>query len=484
MVSKVTSLTFILIPLIILSFYWNLTGFSFLNFDDDVYVSQNSIVSQGLTWEGFKWAFTTLSQGHWHPITWLSHMLDVTLFGLDPWGHHLVNLLFFAANACLLFLLLRRLNFKTEWAFVGVLFFSLHPMRLETVAWVAERKDVLSFFLGFISILFFLTYSDKKSRSKWIYFGLSVLAFILSLMSKPTFVSLPLLLLLLDSHLHRNSNLKHFIFDKIPFFFISILSCLQAMFSQNHAGALQTYSYDQRIETSFVSFGAYLGKFFMPFQTTVFYPHVNYAPGVGVGMFVGLLMTSLYLYQLRKKWPLLWCGWIWFFIAALPISGIVAIGGQTFADRWTYLPHVGLLIGILSLLNHHALRSRLGIAMIFAICFVGFLTFKNIPHWKNSESLFRHALEVTPHNFMAHNNLGVVLEQSGRMEEATYHYEESVRLNPSYAEAVNNLGIARAKQSRTFEAIQLFQRALALDPSLIAAKQNLERIMPAPKLKQ
>jgi tetratricopeptide (TPR) repeat protein len=454
--------------LIVLLFYWRLVGFQFLNFDDPGYVTRNPWVSNGLSISGVDWAFSTFAEGHWHPLTWLSHMLDVSIFGMNPAGHHFVNLFLFSLNASLVFLFLRKLAFNEMWAFCGVLFFSLNPLRLETVAWVAERKDVLSFFFGILSLLFFVSGSWEKKRYS---ISLSFVCFVLSLMAKPTFISLPLLLVLLDHYRGWDWRQKVFWKNKAAFFGVALISAIISVIAQREAHALRSLDLLSRLETTVMSYGAYLGKFFFPLQTSIFYPYEKFFPGVASGVFVGLFAISCYLYQRRNVDKLMWLGWLWFLITSLPVSGLVTIGGQIFADRWTYLPHLGILMGALSFCNRSKLRS---IVRAVAMAAVAFLSFKTIPEWKDSESIFRHALKTTPDNFMAHNNLGTALEEIGNFKEADEHYEEAVRLNPTYAEAINNLGIARMRQSRIEEAIHLFQRALQIDPSLLVARQNLD----------
>ena len=469
-----TAVFSILLGLIVLSFYWPLTSYGFLNFDDPMYVTDNSMVAKGLSWASIQWAFTTFTMGHWHPLTWISHLLDVSLFGMNPWGHHLMSVLIFSANAAMVFLLLKRLKFFDHWAYLGALFFALHPMRLESVAWISERKDVLSFFFGISALVIYLELNrlSQMSRRTWLY--IAIILFSFSLLAKPTFVSLPVLLLLYEIYVLNETNVKFIFLRIIPFALLAALSSSLVVFSQAHVGALKAATFTDRLLSMSNSYQIYLEKFFWPKEIAIFYPKQSLDWRiVGSGVLV-MLLISVALFLSRRSRPLAWLGWIWFLVAALPLSGIIPIGGQAYADRWTLLPHVGLVILSLTFLSQVKwpllTKSLTGVA----VAGMAFFTFSLMPHWKNSESIFRETLRVAPENFMAHTNLGTALAAQGRTEEAEKHYEEAVRLNPTYPEALNNLGSSRAKKARYDEAIGLFIRALKRDPNLKTARQNLE----------
>ncbi len=459
-----------LIPIGLIIFFQDILSFDFINLDDPGYVVENAFVNHGLSWDGLRWAFSTTHMGHWHPITWISHMLDVSLFGLDPFGHHLMNLLLHSLNTLWVFLLLRRLSFDVSLSLIGALFFGLHPMRLESVVWITERKDVLSTFFGLLTILIY-TWSDFRLKSKLWWWVALLASYALSLLAKPTFVTLPFLLLLIEPSTSTISIRLKRIGALVTL--ASIFSAI-VLFSQRQAGALKTFSVLERLENGFVSMGAYWGKFFFPFETSIFYPWHSSTPGIASGIFMGLLASTILCFHARQRNPHIWFGWLWFLIAALPLSGFVQIGGQIFADRWTMLPHMGLIIVGLSALRQLEWPERrtqlVGYGFVF---FVSAISWWQMPAWRNTETIFRHALETSPDNFMAHTNLGSFLDQKGNLAEAALHYEAAIRLQPEYAEALNNLGSLRARQGRLSEAIPLFEKSLARDPSISSAHYNL-----------
>ncbi len=465
----------IFIPLLIFAFYQDLLRFDFINLDDPGYVFENPFVKNGLSWESVKWAFTTNAMGHWHPLTWLSHMTDVSLFGLSSGAMHGVNLMFHAFNSLFVFMLMRRLSVALYIALFGALFFALHPMRLESVAWISERKDVLSLFFGLSSVLLYFNFS-LKNKSKLIWsVGVSLL-FTLSLLAKPTMVSVPILLILLESKIDPTRSLKNRILSKANLFFISAFFCLAVLNAQSQVGALKDINMFTRLEAGIVSLGAYLGKFFLPFDQTIFYPSQTYLSGVVSAIFVGLVSTSYVLYSLRKFEPMIWLGWLWFLVSALPTAGIIQVGGQAFADRWTMLPHIGLLLG--ASLSITKIKTELQPRLMYtiastALIVMAFASQTQIPNWRNSESIFSHALEIDSNNFMAHTNLGSHFDRIGRLDLAAPHYEEALRLRPEYAEALNNLGSLKARKGNIAEAISLFEKAIARDPTLSAARHNL-----------
>jgi hypothetical protein len=461
-----------LIFLIVLFFYWPLTTFEFVNFDDPHYVTQNPALAQGLTWDSLVWSLTSFEMGHWHPLTWISHAIDVSLFGLDPSGHHLVNLIWFGLGCGILFLILRELNVSIKWSYLAILFFALHPLRLESVAWISERKDVLSFFFGMASLLFYI-----KSRSAYSYrlwrCGALIL-FTLSLLAKPTFVSLPVIILAVEIFYYHEKKRLPLALRIVPFATLSALSSLVVILTQKSDGALKSLSIIDRLASMVMSLFIYLAKFMFPFEVAVFYPRQPYDGLQILGAVIVLGASSFLVVWNRKTFPLAWIGWLWFIVAALPLSGLIPIGGQAYADRWTLLPHCGLLlmlIAVLSRMKNAAVATGL---CIIATGVMAWLTFSWMPQWKNSESLFRHALQVTSSNFLAHNNLGVELQRQGRYLDAEIHFRRAVELNPFHAESLNNLGVAYARKQLYGQAIVLFQRALSSDPGLVSAINNLK----------
>jgi len=458
--------------------FFQAASFDFINFDDPTYILQNPHVATGLTADNVAWAFTTPYAGHWHPLAWISHMLDVELFGLSAGAHHLVSVFLHAMNAALVYLLVFALVRRPGVALVAALVFGAHPLRIESVAWVSERKDVLSMLFGLLALNLYLVF--VRSRSFGAY-ALMCASALLSLLSKPTFVSLPVLLLACDAWpLGRLKGtlraLPALILEKIPLFALSLGFCAVAAYGQSRGGGLQGltgYPLADRIAGSSLAYLAYAGKTFMPTGVGIFYPFETHAPGIGAGAFLGLAaITALALSQ-RSERPYLAWGWAWFLVAALPFVGLVQIGGQAFADRWTYLPSIGLLVAAVmataSVSSLHKVAPALGCAVVLASAG---LTLHELPHWRSSEELFARTLEVSPGNFMAHTNLGTALRDRGALSQARDHFEEAVRLNPTYPEALNNLAISRAEDGRFGEAQELFARALAIRPDFDQARYN------------
>lgn len=456
--------------------------FDFINFDDNIYLTENPSVAAGLTWQGVRWAFTTSVGGHWHPLTWLSHMLDISLFGMNPGPHHLVNVALHALNGTLLYLLLSRVLREWRVPLFASLLFALHPLRVESVAWVAERKDVLSMFFGLTTLL--LYQSSARGRSKqWLL--LAICSYVLALLSKPTVVVLPFLMVLIDwwSGTLRQAPLKGEILSGwrcisetrlYIFFWLALSSAVITVFAQSAGGGLRTLEEVPllaRIQMPLLGYLAYLGKLFFPLGLSIFYPAFDPAPGLATGSLIGLGAITWICWSLKTIAPWFLFGWLWFLVALLPISGFITVGGQFVADRWTYLAHIGPIVALVygSVRRH---PHWAGAALTLILVTLGYLTYSELPHWKSSESLFQHALKANPANFMAHTNLGVALAQSGRKEEALYHYEEAARLNPFYPEALNNLGTLRAEGGRIREALELFEKALVIKPSFEIARQN------------
>jgi hypothetical protein len=479
------------ISCVVFAMYWQTRTFQFLNFDDDHYVLENPFVRSGFQLANVRAAFHESRAGHYHPLTWMSHMLDVTFFGLDAGAAHLVNAAFHSLVSALTFGFVWRCvsrlddpqfdNLRSRYpdyelwiaAAVGLLF-GLHPLRLESVAWVAERKDVLSMTFGLLALLAWLDYQQRPSVIRYTLVGL---LFGLGLLCKPTLVTVPVLLLGLDLWLtpQRRSQTELFL-EKLPFLGMAIASVVITTASQYQDGALQAWSLDTagaRITTAAVAYLAYFGKLFWPVGLGVFYPWVAHPNGVGIGALCGLGALSWVFAQCRTRAPELTFAWFWFLVAPLPVIGLVQFGGQAFADRWTYLPHLGLILGLcIALARFVSPRQFIGITAV-ATALLSVSTLLNLPHWKDSETLFRHTLHVAPNNFLAHNNLGNALDAKGQLAEATVHYEAAVRLNPTYPEALNNLGTVRARAGRLTEAEQAFERTLKVRPGLTLARYNL-----------
>ena len=498
-----------LLALVTIALYWPATGHDFVNFDDNLYVLDNPHVTSGLTWESLKWAFfkPDVSFGYWHPLTLLSHMLDCQLFGLNPWGHHLTSVLLHALNTVLVFLLLRRLTGATWRSLWVAALFAWHPLHVESVAWVAERKDVLSACFGLLALVFYARYAQVQSQppesrntfhvSRFtfhvsLFYLLSLSFFALGLLSKPMLVTWPFVLLLLDYWPLRrfalrtqNSKLKTLLpllWEKLPFFALAAASSVLTFVLSKHAGALaagEKMPLGARTGNALISYCRYLGKLFWPTHLAVYYPHPGLWPLAKVLLAGGLLVgISGLVFAGRRRFPFLLMGWLWFVGTLVPAIGLVQVGGFAMADRYTYLPSLGVLI--LAVWGAYGLARRwqpaaiaLSVAASAAIVLCFALTRQQLGHWQDSESLFRHALEVTEDNWLAHNNLGNALAKKGRLDDAIPQFQQSLRLKPDYAEAHNNLGFALVKKGQTDEAIRQYQQALRPNPDFAEAHNNL-----------
>ncbi len=472
---NITSFLFSLLILLIIGLVYSpVRNHSFLNIDDNVFVTANPNVVLGLTWDNIKWAFREPYAGQWQPITWISHMIDIEFYGLWAGGHHLTNAIIHALSVLILFFILLRIRTKHLVAFLLCLLWGLHPLRLESVAWVAERKDVLSIFFGLSGLLIYLT----QLRSQILKLTLVTCCYTLGLLCKPIIITFPLLLIILDlSILARFENWKKLIIEKLPLFLIAIISALITISAQQADQSLNSLSgltIQDRLEISTTAILAYLAKFFWPVGGGIFYPVVDYPPGVGEGalLVLGILLSiSIKNYQ---KHPYYLLSLAWLIISSLPIIGIMHIGGQSLADRWTYFPHVGLTLALALYLNRWPKLNYYQLVFFVILTTIyAFLSISQLPNWKNNQSIYSYTLKISPNNFMAHTNLGAAYDADGRLDLATTHFEEAARLNPTYPEALNNLGSLRARQGKINEAISLFEKTLIIRPNFINAQKNL-----------
>ena len=506
----------LLLVLITLGVYWSATTHGFVDYDDGDYVTGNSQVQAGLNWAGVKWAFTTGHASNWHPLTWLSHQLDASLFGLRAGGHHLTSVLLHCANSVLVFFVLRALT-GASWRSLAVAgLFALHPLHVESVAWISERKDVLSAFFGLLCLWAYAAYAgsgascqvsgikDDASRiphpASRCYF-LSLLCFALGLLCKPMLVTLPFVLLLLDwwplrrvpgaegqesgsrntQHATRNT-LSRLLVEKLPFLALCLASSVVTFLVQRKGGAvspLEALSVPARVANAVVSYARYLGKTFWPEDLSVLYPHPGHWPAWQVGGALGLLgFVTVTAILLRRRMPFVIVGWLWFVGMLVPVIGLVQVGIQSMADRYTYLPSLGIFVALVwsaGALVERLPQLRLPVAVTLALA-VGagaLLTTLQVGIWANSETLFRRAVQVTEKNYLAYNNLGFYLSRQGRMDEAMTNYEASLRINPNYADARNNLGHALAERKQFAEAIGHYRTALRTSPNNVEIHNNL-----------
>ena len=505
----------------ILVIYLPVGGYEFINYDDPQYVADNDPVKKGLTFEGIRWAFTSLHASNWHPITWLSHMLDVQMYGVNAGAHHLTNVLFHMLNSMLLFLLLHRMTGALWRSAMVAALFAVHPLHVESVAWISERKDVLSAFFGFLTLL---AYAEYIKRPGWLRYGAALLFFALGLMSKPMVVTLPFLMLVLDywplNRYAQESGFLRFAFlvkEKLPFFALSGVSCAVTVIAQSRGGAmslLESYSFGMRLANALVAYVAYLGKMIWPMNLAILYPHPGMRPLwqiIGAVVVISGISTAAVLWARRRPWFAV--GWLWYLGTLIPVIGLVQVGYQRMADRYAYIPLLGIYI-VLAWGFHEIFHRRwygmraLAVAGMVVSAALMLLTWHQVKCWKNSTEIFSCAIRNTTGNFVAHNNLGVALSLIGNHSDAIVYYREAVNIFPNYADAHNNLGTTLialgekdaaidhfrkafmirpqfpqahnnfgsllAEHGRIDEAISHFRKALELDPALKLAEKNLE----------
>jgi tetratricopeptide (TPR) repeat protein len=475
---------------IILAVYMQAGNHQFLIYDDGVYVKNNPHVTSGITGKNIIWAFTSTDAANWHPITWLSHMADAQLYGMDPRGHHLTNVVIHTVSSVLLLLLLFRLT-GSLWqsSFVAALF-ALHPLHVESVAWVAERKDVLCGFFWFLTLLFYSEYVAKRKPT--LYF-LSLFSFMLGLMSKPMLVTLPLVMLLIDFWpLNRYrfgeqglevcqlpGGVTVLIKEKVPFFVSSFISGIVTIYAQGKGEALNVISFRLSVENALITYEKYILKTLWPYDLAVLYPLSSSLPlWQAISSLLILLLVSAAVFWLGSRCPYLPVGWFWFLVTLLPVIGLIQVGVQAMADRYTYIPLIGLFImvawGVPDLIK--GLRRRKVILALLSVATItasAVLTWQQLGYWRDDVSLYRHTLRVTSGNYVIHNNLGVALYSKGDLDAAIQEYREALRISPNYSDAHNNLGLALARKGYFDEAIQEYQEALRTSPNHTHAHNNL-----------
>jgi tetratricopeptide (TPR) repeat protein len=465
-------------------------------YDDNDYVYENPEVARGLTFKGIVWAFSHVHSSNWHPLTWISHMLDCQLYGLSPGGHHLTNILLHTAAVILLFLVLRRMT-GALWrsAFVAAVF-AIHPLRVESVAWVAERKDVLSGVFFMLTIGAYVGYvSHPRSLVRY---GLVMLLFALGLMCKPMLVTLPFVLLLLDYwplvrvagggwrvtrfgvQVPQLSTLNHLLYEKLPLFGLAVASGMVTIFAQTKAiQSFEQISLPLRVGNALISYVAYLGQMFWPSGLAVLYPFAAMDVGVS-GVVLSLVLLagiSAGAFVLRHRRYFL-TGWLWYLIMLAPVIGILQVGSQARADRYTYLPQIGLYVlltwAVADLCAGWRHRRVVlgGCATILLVALI-FCARVQTAYWRNSESLWTHTLACTSDNAIAHNNLGVTLLQKGKVDEAIVHYQKALQINPDHVEAHIDFGNALIKKGSVDEAMVHYQKALQINPDSAKAHDNL-----------
>jgi protein O-mannosyl-transferase len=488
--------------------YFQVKDYSFVNFDDPMYVAENPNVLSGLTLKSMFWSFTTGYAVNWHPLTWISHTIDCTLFGTNAGSHHLVSLFFHILNSVLLFLVLRALSGALWRSALVAALFALHPLHVESVVWISERKDVLSAFFYFLTIGCYIWYVMERSRGKYLLTGL---CFILALMAKPMAVTLPFVLLLLDfwplNRITMKENIaikpngkkikssvvvpaynltltdfKKLAFEKTPLLLLSIISCVVTFMVQQKGGAinsLEVVSFKARIFNAFIAYCLYVKKAILPVDLAVFYPFgslINW-PG-GILCLIVLSLITIIALKNTRKYPYVITGWLWFIGTLVPVIGLVQVGSQAMADRYSYIPLIGIFIiaawGTSDLIrqwkNYKGMVSAVWIAIMIILLM---LTQRQVKFWENDRTLFGHAVAVTEGNYLAYNKLGLALMDKGRTDEAIDCYVKSLSFRPNYDFAHNNLGMALATIGRIDEAISHYSEALRINPNSEIANNNL-----------
>jgi Flp pilus assembly protein TadD len=466
----------------------------FINFDDNDYVIRNPHVNSGLTLEGIKWAFTAFHANNWHPITWLSHMVDCEIYGLNAGGHHFTNLILHIINTLLLFLVFKWITGAIwESAFIAALF-AIHPLHVESVAWVAERKDVLSAFFGMLTIWAYARYAENLSLSRYL---TALLCFIFGLMSKPMLVTLPFVLLLLDfwplkrfqflpaddeSYFQtqrysdkgfKRGTLLNLILEKIPFFIFVVVSSYLTFLAQQHGGvvkSLELFPLKVRIANALVAYIIYIKKMFYPLNLAILYPYPEIVP-MWQALGAACLLVCIFILAIWKfkRYPYFTVGLLWYIGTLIPVIGLVQVGLQSMADRYTYMPLIGLFIiiawGIPDIMSRFCYQKIvLAVLSVTIISTFMILTWIQTRHWYNSTTLLDHAIHVTKNNYLAYNGLGVAHIEQGRIIEGINNLYRAINIKHDFAEAHKNMGIALVKQRKIDEAIIHYKKALRISP--------------------
>jgi hypothetical protein len=506
-------LIYLALALVTAIVFWPVSRSAFISLDDENYVTANAVVCRGLNSDSVAWSFHAMIYANWHPLTWLSHMLDCQFFGVNAPAHHLVNLAFHLANTLLLFHWLRQMTRQLWPSALVAAFFALHPLHVESVAWVSERKDVLSTFFGLLSLIAYVSYAQgiygktklgSRTRSSLKYF-LALLFLAMGLMSKPMLVTWPCLFLLLDvwplgrvpkfdvrvssspAGPPKGSGLNRLLLEKLPFFALSAASSAITVVAQSKGGALVDVSQiglSERIGNSLISYARYLGKTFWPDPLVVFYPHPLHQWPVKQIVGAVLLLaaiTAVTIWQARRR-PVLMVGWLWFLGTLVPVIGLLQVGLQSMADRYMYVPSIGLFIMIVWAAREWILpsyRVRVG-AVLATAALAGciLVTRTQLGYWRNSETLFRHAANVTPSNPFVEYLLGNALIQASKTDEGLQHLQAAARSNSTYAPAAHvKIGELLSSRGQLREAIEQYHEALRGNPDMLRVLNNLAWVL-------
>ena len=469
---------------LVLALYWPVAGYDFISLDDNLYVVENANLQKGISLTGLAWAMSTFHTTNWHPLTWLSYLTDYELFGLNPAGYHLGNLILHLLNTLLLFLLLQRMTGEVWKGAAVAALFAVHPLNIESVVWIAERKNLLSTLFWILTLLAYVHYAEKPG---WKRYSVILVCFVLGLTAKPMLVTLPFVLLLLDywplqrfswsdrersgavqDRAERRKLLIRLLIEKIPLLILSLLSAFVTFHAARTGGAIKAISVFPlvgRIENAIISYAMYLVKMVWPADLAIFYPYPVGRPLWQVGLSILFLtaITALVCIKGRTHRYLI-SGWFWYGITLLPVIGLVQVGFQSMANRYAYMSLIGIFVivvwGVEDLLKRFSGRRYLpavSVAVIFAFTFC---TKSALPDWKNSELVFRQALNVTKNNHIAEIGMGNVWLGRGDLRKAGSHYLEALRLKPDYAEAHNNLGLVLMQDGKGDEAEVHYREAI------------------------
>jgi len=494
-----TIIILLLLAAATLAVYQQVRGHDFIAFDDDLYVTDNVNVQNGLTWRGVKWAFTTTQAYNWHPLVWISHMLDCQLYKLNPAGHHFTNVLFHIANTLLLFLVLNRMT-GSFWrsGFVAALF-ALHPLHVESVAWVSERKDVLSTFFWLLTMWLYVHYVQRPRFANYLPI---MLALALGLMAKQMLVTLPLALLLLDYWplerftlgAHRKSSghkgrfgtasFSRCFLEKLPLLALSAAASVIVLVVQSEATLVKSIPLKYRIGNALVAYAEYIRKMFWPADLGILYPHPETNLPIWKMLAAGLLLLCISILVVRyfrsRRW--LAVGWLWYLGTLVPVIGLVQVGLQAMADRYTYIPLIGLFIiiawGADELFTKQRCRSIvLAAGAVTVLLALAVVTWRQVSYWQNSITLYKHTVAVTANNDILHYNLGMLLLEEGNTDEAIEHWSKAVRIRPDQPTIHKNLAILLSQQGDIDGAIEHYRNVLKLQPRDEAVHKTLGNLL-------
>lgn len=470
--------------------YAQVVGHQFISLDDDTYIRENLIVARGLSFPGIAWAFTTFHAANWHPLTWLSHMLDCQLFGLNAGGHLFLNMLIHVANTLLLFWFLRRITGAIWCSAMVAALFALHPMHVESVAWASERKDTLAAFFGLLALLGYARYVEKRS---WKSYAFVFISLGLGLMAKPMLVTWPFVLLLLDywpfrrfhssNDAGRFGNLWPLIREKLPLFALVGASVVVTYLAQAHGGTVRTFAdapLSLRLTNAIVSCAKYFLATFWPVDLAVYYPfpRTGIPPWQSPAALLLLIGLSVFAFINARSRPYILIGWLWFLGTLVPVIGLVQVGGQAMADRYYYLPSIGIFVALVFGLADLARTWRVGRAPLAAVSAAILLVFASltamqVARWRDSTTLFTHTLAVTPANLIIEYGLGHALRKENRQEEALSHFAAALQIKPDFVDALMGMGMLLSEQGRAADSVPYFDRALRVEPNSSKAHMEL-----------